>query len=311
MTFKFCKRSQPKSSVSTSSSSSSTIGDTKGMLKSRSEDNLNKLGNCMDNMDEDVSKLFMEFQQTDLREDPELFRLLNGYFNTTKNVSHLCESLRICLERGKNKDGLFIGEALCEDLDYCMFLEEFKTCHEDLAKMIVKLEKTMKQIDKKLKRVRGRRAIVAAALLIPVVVGIFVSKVVAGIFGLIPIEPLTSFVSSRWKKATEALKRKKTAMSSMERGTMVALKEVEKITRLVTRLETVERSIRVATVPIKKRSLVAMGEVEEERKSLKSTLVDLDRETGLCDGFAQFGRTVALEKITEFLSRGEKKSSAK
>ncbi|CAE6076510.1 unnamed protein product [Arabidopsis arenosa] len=296
-----------------SPSTSSSIGHTNGMLRSRSEDNLKKLGDCMENMDEDVSKLFIEFQQTDLREDPELFRLLNHYFTTSKGVSQLCESLKTCLERSENNECLLIDEALVDfeleklgyggsleeasfrktfrdlrnfnafynnddddDLDYCEFLRKFQTCHEELAKMIVKLEKTMKEIDKKLRRVRGRRVI-----------------------------------DLLWRKSTESLKREKTAMSSMERATTVALKQVEKISKLVSRLDTVERSIRVtAEFAIKKRSpvTVAMGEVELEHKRLKSTLVDLDRETGLCDGFAQFGRTVALEKITEFLSRGDKSS---
>ncbi|XP_010419440.1 PREDICTED: UPF0496 protein At3g57100-like [Camelina sativa] len=328
----------------------STIGantTTRGMLRSRSEDNIKKLGDCMDNMDEDVSKLFVEFQQTDLREDPELFRLLNKYFSTSKSVSHLCESLKTCLERAEKKDYNLIDEALSNfheeqlsyrglmeasfrktfsdlrnfndfddhNLDYCEFLSKLQSCHEELAKMIVELEKTMKRIDKKLRRVRGRRAIgaiVTAALLAPVIVAIFISKTVAGGFGLVPLEALSSFVASRWKRSTEALKLQKTAMSSMERGTTVALKEVEKITKLVSRLESVEKSIRVATeFAVKKRDsmAVAMREVEEERKSLKLTFLELDRETGQCDGFAQFGRTVALEKMTEFLSRGQKSST--
>lgn len=287
-------------------STSSSIGHTNGMLRSRSEDNLKKLGDCMENMDEDVSKLFIEFEQTDLREDPDLFRLLNHYFTTSKGVSQLCESLRTCLERAENNECLLIDEALSDfeqeklgyggllleqasfrktfrdlrnfnafynndddDLDYCEFLRKFQTCHEELVKMIVKLEKTMKEIDKKLRRVRGRRAIVTAALLAPVIAAIFLSKLIAG---LVPMEGLTTFVASRWRKSTESLKREKTAMSSMERGTTVALKQVEKISKLVSRLDTVERSIRVT---------IAMGDVEEERKRLKSTLVDLDRDRTL------------------------------
>ncbi|CAL9224557.1 unnamed protein product [Arabidopsis halleri] len=56
-------------------------------------------------------------------------------------------------------------------------------------------------------------------------------------------------------------------MSSMERETIVALKQMGKNSNLVSRLETVEESIRVtADFAVKKRSsvIVAMGEVEEE-----------------------------------------------
>ncbi|CAN7057044.1 unnamed protein product [Brassica rapa subsp. trilocularis] len=71
----------------------------------------------------------------------------------------------------------------------------------------------------------------------------------------------------------------------MERATMVALKEVERISRLVSRLVAMERSIRVtAEFAIKKRSsvAVAMGGMEREKKRLKSTLVDLvERREGV------------------------------
>lgn len=338
-------------SRSSSSSSASDIGS--GMkLRSRSEENLTKLDECMENMDDDVTKLFMEYHQTDLCEDPELFLLLNTYFITSKKVSELCESLRNCLDRAKDKELRLIDEALHDfeeeksgygglleasfrktfqnlknfnefysysgdgdlDCDFLAgeFLRKFQICHEELAEMIIKLEKTMKQIDKKLKRVRGKRAIVAAAILAPVIALLFVSKIIVGIFGLVPLEPLAKFIASSWKKCTESVKREKTAMISIERGTLVALKEIEKITKLVSRLENVERSIRVtAEYAVKKRSSVSitMRGMEKERKRLKSTLVDLDRETGKCDGFAQFARTVALEKIAEFLSRGEKSSN--
>lgn len=354
--FLLCQRIStvyPSMSFVSRTSTSSSAGDiNSGMkLRSRSEENLTKLDECMENMDDDVSKLFMKYHQTDLCDDPELFLLLNNYFITSKEVSELCESLRNCLDRAKHSELLLIDEALHAfeeeksgyggileasfrktfqnlknfdefynnsgdgdfDCDFLGgdFIRKFQICHEDLAKMILKLEKTMKQIDKKLKRVRGRRAIVAAALLAPLIAVLFVSKMVVGIFGLVPLEPLTTFIASRWKKSTESLKREKTAMTSMERGTMVALKEIEKISKLVSRLETVERSLRVtAEFAVKKRSSVAvtMRVMEKEKKRLKSTLVDLDRETGRCDGFAQFGRTVALEKIAEFLSRGEKSS---
>ncbi|KAF3512599.1 hypothetical protein F2Q69_00002925 [Brassica cretica] len=76
-------------------------------------------------------------------------------------------------------------------------------------------------------------------------------------------------------------------------------------------LEAVERSIRLTVdIAVNKRSsgAFAMEGMEEELKKLKSTLVDLDRETGRCDGFVQFGRTLTRDRIFEFLSCGEKRS---
>ena len=165
----------------------------------------------------------------------------------------------------------------------------------------------MKDIDKKLRRLRGGRAVVAAAMITLVAVG----KIVAGIFVPVPVEAVTNFAASRWRESSETLKREKTAVTSMERETMVALKEVEKMSRLVSMLEAVERSIRLTVdIAVNKRSSVAfaMGGMEEELEKLKSTLVDLDRETGRCDGFVQFGRTLTRDRIFEFLSCGEKRS---
>ncbi|CAN6829359.1 unnamed protein product [Brassica oleracea] len=320
------------------------------MIKSRSEENLSKLNECMENMDEDVSEMFMECHQTDFRQEPELLRLLSDYFTTSKSVSELCESLRKCLERAEHEECFMLDEALrdfeeekngCSGLleasfrktfrdlsklnDLCTscnsvdgdcdgdFLRKLQICHRDLAEMIVKLESTMKEIERKLRRVRGKRAVVTAAIIAPVIALVTVSKIVAGIFGSVPVGEVATFAASKWKKSTATLKREKTAVTSMERATMVALKEVERISRLVSGLEAVERSIRAtAEFAVKKRSpvAVAMGEMERERKRLKSTLVDLDRETGRCDGFVVFGRTLAKGKIFEFLSCGEKSSNS-
>ncbi|KAF2581546.1 hypothetical protein F2Q68_00002552 [Brassica cretica] len=172
---------------------------------------------------------------------------------------------------------------------------KLEICHRDLGTMIVKLESTMKDIDKKLRRLRGGRAVVAAAMIALVAVG----KIVAGIFVPVPVEAVTNFAASRWRESSETLKREKTAVTSMERKTMVALKEA------------VERSIRLTVdIAVNKRSseAFAMEGMEEELKKLKSTLVDLDRETGRCDGFVQFGRTLTRDRIFEFLSCGEKRS---
>ncbi|KAL0855847.1 hypothetical protein Bca101_061000 [Brassica carinata] len=275
------------------------------MIKSQSEENLIKLSECMDNMDDDVSKMFMECHQTDFRQDPELLRLLSDYFTTSKSVTELCESLRKCLERAEHDECFLIDETL-RDVNSDEFLKKLEICHRELGKMIVKLESTMKGIDKKLRRLRGGRAVVAGAMIALMTVG----KILAGIFVPVPVEAVTSFAASRWRESSETLKREKTAVTSMERATMVALKEVEKMSRLVSRLEAVERSIRLtADIAVNKRSSVAfaIGGMEEERKKLKSTLVDLDRETGRCDGFVQFGRTLARDKIFEFLSCGEKR----
>lgn len=290
-------------------------------------------------MDDDVSKMFMECHQTDFRRDPELLRLLSDYFTTSKSVTELCESLRKCLERAEHDECFLIDEALRDfeeekngygglleasfrktfrdltkfrkDGDDCEviseeFLRKLQICHRDLAKMIVKLESTMKGIDKKLRRLSGGRVVVAAAMIALVAV----AKIVAGICVPVPVEAVTKFAASRWRESSETLKREKTAVTSMERATMVALKEVEKMSRLVSRLEAVERSIRLtADIAVNKRSSVAfaMGGMEEERKKLKSTLVDLDRETGRCDGFVEFGRTLTRDKIFDFLSCGQKR----
>ncbi|CAN6809316.1 unnamed protein product [Brassica oleracea] len=314
------------------------------MIKSQSEENLSKLSDCMENMDDDVSKMFMECHQTDFCHDPELLRLLSDYFTTSKSVTELCESLRKCLERAERDECFLIDETLRDfheekngyggleasfrktfrdltkfrdDGDLIsgehngfalIFLRKLEICHRDLGTMIVKLESTLKDIDKKLRRLRGGRAVVAAAMIALVAVG----KIVAGIFVPVPVEAVTNFAASRWRESSETLKREKTAVTSMERETMVALKEVEKMSRLVSMLEAaVERSIRLTVdIAVNKRSsgAFAMEGMEEELKKFKSTLVDLDRETGRCDGFVQFGRTLTRDRIFEFLSCGEKRS---
>ncbi|KAF3576572.1 hypothetical protein DY000_02032507 [Brassica cretica] len=131
------------------------------------------------------------------------------------------------------------------DVGVGYFPGKLQICHQDLAKMILKLMSTIKEINKKLRCVHGRRTVVTAAIISLVIALVTVSKIAAVIFGYLPVEAVTTFVASKWKKSTATLKQKKTVVSSMERATMVALKEVEKISRLVSRLEAVKRSVRV------------------------------------------------------------------
>ncbi|CAN7014003.1 unnamed protein product [Brassica oleracea var. botrytis] len=119
------------------------------------------------------------------------------------------------------------------DVGVGYFLGKLQICHQDLAKMILKLMSTIKEINKKLRCVHGRRTVVTAAIISLVIALVTVSKIAAVIFGYLPVEAVTTFVAPKWKKSTETLKQKKTVVSSMERATMVALKEVEKITDFV------------------------------------------------------------------------------
>ncbi|KAG7566756.1 hypothetical protein ISN44_As10g032750 [Arabidopsis suecica] len=316
-----------------SSSSTPPIGNhiNGGMgLRSMSEESLNKLTDCINNMNEDVSKLYMECPETDF--NTELLNLLNDYFNTSGEVTELCKSLRKCLETAQHYECAFIEEALYDfeeekriyggrllleasfrktlgDLRSFSEFDYFNDgdlerkamrCRDEIAHLIVKLNEMVKKIDEDLKRVRLRRAVVAVALLVPVI-GLLATKLVGGV----PIESLTTYAASKWRKATKGLKMKKIAMVSMERGMTVALKEVEIIVKLVMRLRHVERLIREkAKFAVDKQFSVAevMGGMEKEQKMMKSTLVDLDREAGRCDDLAQFGRNTARMKVVEFLS---------
>ncbi|KAG5399841.1 hypothetical protein IGI04_014448 [Brassica rapa subsp. trilocularis] len=212
------------------------------MIKSRSEENLSKLNDCMENMDDDVSEMFMECHQTDFRSSPQ--RLLHHEQVRQRALRVSEEVSGESTTRGVLRVRRGVAGCNSDDDGECdVFSGKLQVCHRDLAEMIVKLESTMKEVERKLRRVRGKRAVVTAAIIAPAV----------------------------------------------------------------------ERSIRVtADFAVKKRSsvAVAMGEMERERKRLKSTLVDLDRETGRCGGFVEFGRRLAKGKIFEFLSCGEKSSNS-
>lgn len=310
-------------------------------LRSKSEESLNKLNDCINNMNEDVSKLYMEYSETDLRDHLELFNLLSDYFITSGEITELCKSLRKCLETAQDYECPLIDEALHDfeeekrvygegrslsEASFRKTLQDLTSfneiyynsddedlvrksmiCRDDIVDLIVKLVKMMKDIDKNLKRMRRVRAVVAVALLVPAI-GLMAAKFVRS-GQITEIRSLTSYAALMWRKPTESLKMKKIVMVSMERGMRVALKEVEIIVKLVRRLRFVERLIReTAEFAVDKRSPVAevMGGMEKEQEMMKSTIVDLGRETGRCDDFAQFGRNATRKKIVEFLSPDER-----
>ncbi|XP_010534149.1 PREDICTED: UPF0496 protein At3g57100-like [Tarenaya hassleriana] len=269
-----------------------------------SHDSLNKLTGCVDDMNEDVGKLLLSSER-DLPKNPNLFNLISDFFKTNTELSVLCEALKKCLEKAHRGETLVLGDLSdlmeeqrvsggegsfsktlqnqrsfkkfsADDPFAGDFTRLFKNCHGDLVKMIEKLNQTTKKLNRKLRRVSIALLIAAVATVVisAVVIGVTVAPPVLAASGaavsFVPMGSLGLFISSMWQKSRNVLKRQKAAISSMERGTCLALSEVAKITVLVNQLEDVVKSMEeTMETAAEKNSLLksAMKEVEKESSS--------------------------------------------
>ncbi|XP_010521290.1 PREDICTED: UPF0496 protein At3g57100-like [Tarenaya hassleriana] len=317
-------------------------------LRSSSYDSLNNLTGSIDNMNADVKQLFLSSQR-DLRENPDLLNLINDFFDKNTALSVFCESLKRCLEKAAGKEAL-VFKALSDFMEekrvsgeegsfsktlqslrsfrdfssYDPFAGEFaelyKSCHDDLVRLIAKLKETIKTLDRELQKTRWYRrfmimvliAAVSAVIVGAIVVGVTVAPPLMFAMGtvvpFVPIGSLGVFFSTMLQKSRNALKRQNAAMSSMERGVSLALSEVDKIKGLVDKFEeamkSMEETMDTAAAAAEKRSLLekAMAKVEEDLQTYKKVISDLQREGGECDQNARLSREVARDKITQLLS---------
>ncbi|XP_010534304.1 PREDICTED: UPF0496 protein At3g57100-like isoform X2 [Tarenaya hassleriana] len=311
-------------------------------IRSASYDSLSTLTGCIDTMNEDVRQLFLSSDR-DLRKNPDLLDLANDFFNTNAELYVLCESLKKSLGKAdlgetlilhilsgfveeKREEGNFsktlqnlrsFKDFTSDDPFAGEFTKLFKSCHADLVKVIGKLNLTTKKLNRKLRRIRRRRrvtitlflAAVATVVISAVLVGVAVAPPVLAALGaavsFVPMGSLGVFISTVWLKSRNALKRQKAAITSMERGTCLALSEVAKISGLVNQFEDVmksmEETVDSAAAEKKSRLEWAMGKVEKDLLTYRNVISVLRHEGGRCDQDARLSRDVARDKITQYL----------
>ncbi|URE24501.1 UPF0496 protein 1 [Musa troglodytarum] len=275
-------------------------------VRSLSLDSLREITGCLLEMNHEVVKVILECKH-DIWKSPELFDLVEDYFDNSLQTLDFCAALEKCLKEARDTQ-LIIHVALQrfaeeeEEEDdkkkYSRTLEElrlFKAAGDPFTKeffrvfqsvyrqqllMLEKLQLRKNKLDKKLKSIKAWRtlssiifaATFAAVLICSVVAAAVAAPPVAAALAAaasIPIGSMGKWIDSLLNDYQNALKGQKEVLSSMQVGTFIAIKDMDSIRVLVDKLEMgITSLLDDAEFAIKDVGAVKLG-IEEIRKKME------------------------------------------
>ncbi|ERN17581.1 hypothetical protein AMTRI_Chr13g92300 [Amborella trichopoda] len=301
-------------------------------VRSLSVESLKDVISCLLEMNQEVVKVILERKQ-DIWKSPELFDLVEEYFNNSLQTMDFCTALEKCLKRAK--DGQMIiqvalqqfaeaGEGhhqktLEELRSFKMaaspFTEEFFTLLQSVysqqVSMLKKLVAKKSKLDKKLKSIKVWRrvssiifaSVFATVLICSVVAAAVAAPPVAAALAAasaIPIGSAGKWVDSLWKNYEVALKSQKEVINSMHVGAYVAIKDLDNIRVLVDRLEIeIGSLLQNVDFALQAQDAIKLGieEITKKFEVFTKSIEDLDDHATRCHRDIQRARTVVLQKI--------------
>ncbi|XP_008806206.2 UPF0496 protein 1-like [Phoenix dactylifera] len=245
-------------------------------VRSLSFDSLKEVTGCLLEMNQEVVKVILECKK-DIWRNPELFGLVEEYFENSLQTLDFCTALEKCLKKARDSQ-LIIHVALqrFEDEEevveedsrnkYVKTLEElrhfkaagdpfteeffhvFQSVYTQQLSMLEKLQQRKNKLDKKLKSIKAWRkvssiifvATFATILICSVVAAAVAAPPVAAALAAaasIPVGSMGKWIDSLLKGYQQAVKGQKEILSSMQVGTYIMIKDLDSIRVLVDRLE--------------------------------------------------------------------------
>ncbi|KAL4366604.1 hypothetical protein GQ457_05G006660 [Hibiscus cannabinus] len=245
-------------------------------VQSLSFDSLKQVTGCLLETNQEVVKIILECQ-TDIWKNPELFSLVEEYFENSKKTLEFCTALENCLKRARNNQLIiqlavtYFNEEACLQVGdgegkFVKTLEElrkFKAAEEPFTKeffilfdsvrrqqelMLRKLLARKRKLDKKLKSLKTWRR-VANVLFVATFVSVLIFSVVAAAIAAppvvtalaaalaVPIGSVGKWCNWLWKRYENELKGQKELITGMEIGSRIAIYDLENIRVLIGRLE--------------------------------------------------------------------------
>ncbi|KAJ6843507.1 uncharacterized protein M6B38_296970 [Iris pallida] len=231
---------------------------------------------CLLDMNQEVVRIVLD-RKRDVWSSPELYQLVEDYFDSSLQTLDFCAELEHCL--GKARDSqIFLRAALqhfaeeeaaaggegrrryertLEEMRHFKsagdpfteeFFRAFHSVYAQQASMLQKLHLRKTGIGKKIKTVRSWRKLssvifvsaFAAVLICSVVAAVMAAPPVAAALAAaaaIPLGSMGKCVDSLWKKYSDTLKGQKVDFSTMYAGAYVAIKDQDSLRILVDRLE--------------------------------------------------------------------------
>ncbi|KAK8517597.1 hypothetical protein V6N13_127761 [Hibiscus sabdariffa] len=245
-------------------------------VQSLSFDSLKQVTGCLLETNQEVVKIILECQ-TDIWKNPELFSLVEEYFENSKKTLEFCTALENCLKRARNNQliiqlavtyfneeaGLQVGDGEGKFVKTLEELRKFKAAEEPFTKeffilfdsvrrqqelMLRKLLARKRKLDKKLKSLKTWRR-VANVLFVATFVSVLIFSVVAAAIAAppvvtalaaalaVPIGSVGKWCNWLWKRYENELKGQKELITGMEFGSRIAIHDLENIRVLIGRLE--------------------------------------------------------------------------
>ena len=251
-------------------------------VQSLSFDSLKEVTGCLLETNHEVAKIILECQK-DIWNNPDLFSLVEEYFENSKKTLDFCTALDNCLKHARNNHliiqlavkyfeeevGLQVGTDEKKFVKTFEELRKFKAAEEPFTKeffllfdsvrrqqqlMLGKLLVRKRKLDKKLKSLKTWRR-VSNVLFVATFVSVLIFSVVAAAIAAppvvtalagamtVPIGSLGKWCNWLWKRYENELKGKKELITAMEIGPCITIKDMGNIRVLVSRLEIVIESL--------------------------------------------------------------------
>ncbi|RZC54656.1 hypothetical protein C5167_013513 [Papaver somniferum] len=234
---------------------------------------LKEVTSCVLETDQKVVEVILEGKK-DIWNNKELSTLIDDYFRTSLHTLDFCIALEKCLTNARDKQTILKAslqrlansapggdgyKTAMEDLDRYKsvqthftneMLDLFGTVYCEHLQMLRNLQMQRIQLDKKLKKVKSWRktaniifaatfvtvlicSVVAAAVAAPPIV----TAMVAAAAAAAAWAPSERWFKKLWRGYEDAIRDQKEVISSIQAGTIVAIRDLDNIRFLVERLE--------------------------------------------------------------------------
>lgn len=313
-------------------------------VRSMSLDSLREVTGCLLDMNQEVVRVILDCKK-DIWKSPDLFDLVEDYFESSLHTLDFCTALDKCLKRARDsqlllhvalqrfddEEGHAGGEASADapsaryartlhelrhfkaagDPFTDEFFEAFQAVYRQQLAMLEKLQLRKHRLDKKVKKIKAWRRVssiifastFAAVLICSVVAAAIAAPPVAAALAAaaaIPLGSMGKWIDSLLKGYQDALRGQKEVVSAMQVGTFIAIKDLDSIRVLITRVE-MEISSMIDCIEFAERDeeAVKFG-VEEIKKKLEAfmkSVEDLGEQADRCSRDIRRARTVVLQRI--------------
>ncbi|KAI3992179.1 hypothetical protein MKX01_015070 [Papaver californicum] len=311
-------------------------------------DLLKEVTSCVLETDQKVVEVILEGKK-DIWNNKELFTLIDDYFRTSLHTLDFCIALEKCLTNARDKQTILKAslqrlanstpggdeyKTAMEDLDRYKsvqthftneMLDLFGTVYCEHLQMLRNLQMQRIQLDKKLKKVKSWRktaniifaatfvtvlicSVVAAAVAAPPIV----TAMVAAAAAAAAWAPSERWFKKLWRGYEDALRDQKEVLSSIQAGTIVAIRDLDNIRFLVERLERestnsfreingnmfIEEKINGSVLLEHKYEIqLAVQEIENKVLIFSRNLDELGEYVSSCSSRVHKARSVVLQRI--------------